>query len=286
MDNQNDQAGAAAPKPFSYEITPRAAHVGGGWRLQLFEGAFEVGGGVYPASDDASADDMYQEALSDGDTWLTSRGEAMPPASAAPGEQPQNWGDFIRGSGYTEVAPGSFQKPVAAPASADNPSTAGAAKGGITEFERSCLLGLCERIVVAKNEPLAVSIEAAAVIQRLLAAPAAQAPAQVQWISVEDRLPPENTCLAAYQPHHRGHKLRIIRAVYIHKYAIEATGDDGESVEYNEANDKDYIKAGWYERIDNWGDFASVAVCEGTVTHWMPLPAAPEQSALGEKGGE
>lgn len=98
------------------------------------------------------------------------------------------------------------------------------------------------------------------------------------WISVEDRLP-EGTCLASYQPHHRGHKPRIIRAVYFKQYQIQASGDDGESIEYNEADDTDYIKAGWYERIDNWGDFASVAVCEGIVTHWMPLPAAPGAAA-------
>jgi len=60
----------------------------------------------------------------------------------------------------------------AAPASADNPSTAGAAKGGITDFERVCLTELCNRIVVAKDEPIAISVEAAGVIRRLLAAPA------------------------------------------------------------------------------------------------------------------
>jgi hypothetical protein len=86
MDKSNDQIQPAAPAAgsFSYEITPRAAHVGGGWRLQLFEGAFEVGGGVYSASGDVSSDDAYQDALSDADAWLVSRGEAAPASANNP----------------------------------------------------------------------------------------------------------------------------------------------------------------------------------------------------------
>lgn len=33
---------------YSYEITPRPAELGGGWRLQLLENGEEVGGGVFP----------------------------------------------------------------------------------------------------------------------------------------------------------------------------------------------------------------------------------------------
>jgi len=39
---------------YRYEITPRAAELGGGWRLMLIEDDLEVGGGVFPA--DAHAD--------------------------------------------------------------------------------------------------------------------------------------------------------------------------------------------------------------------------------------
>lgn len=115
-----------------------------------------------------------------------------------------------------------------------------------------------------------------------LAAPAAQAPMPVQWISVEDHLP-EKYCLAAYLTRHG--RFRIIRAMYVKQYEIEATGDECDS-EYSEADDLEYIKAGWYECIDNWGEYSSCAVNEGKVKFWMPLPAAPEQSALGEKGGD
>lgn len=35
---------------YSYEITPRPADLGGGWRLRLLEANEEVGGGVFPAA--------------------------------------------------------------------------------------------------------------------------------------------------------------------------------------------------------------------------------------------
>lgn len=36
------------------------------------------------------------------------------------------------------------------------------------------------------------------------------------------------------------------------------------------------LKAGWYERIDNWDDYTDVAIYEGEPTHWMPLPQPPK----------
>lgn len=36
------------------------------------------------------------------------------------------------------------------------------------------------------------------------------------------------------------------------------------------------LEAGWYERIDNWGDYYQVAIHEGEPTHWMPLPPPPQ----------
>lgn len=35
---------------YSYEITPRPAELGGGWRLRLLEDGEEVGGGVFPVA--------------------------------------------------------------------------------------------------------------------------------------------------------------------------------------------------------------------------------------------
>lgn len=41
------------------------------------------------------------------------------------------------------------------------------------------------------------------------------------------------------------------------------------------------LEAGWYERIDNWPDYYQVAINEGEPTHWMPLPAAPQEPTHG-----
>lgn len=46
---------------YRYEVQPRAAELGGGYRLQLFEDDVEVGGGVFPL---AWADEPQQ-----GVTW-------------------------------------------------------------------------------------------------------------------------------------------------------------------------------------------------------------------------
>ncbi len=53
---------------YRYEVTPRPAHVDGGWKLQLFEDDEEVGGGVFPAGDDG-----YADALAEGQDWLSTR---------------------------------------------------------------------------------------------------------------------------------------------------------------------------------------------------------------------
>lgn len=59
---------------YVFTITPRAEHVGGGWRLQLFEDGQEVSGGVYPVTDEMTRDDAHAEAMADGEAWISSRG--------------------------------------------------------------------------------------------------------------------------------------------------------------------------------------------------------------------
>lgn len=123
-------------------------------------------------------------------------------------------------------------------------------------------------------------------IRALKGQPAASLPATSNeapaWISVDERLP-EKECLAVYVTPHG--KQRLIRAKYARQFQIEAEGDDRET-EYNEADDTFYIKAGWLECIDNWGEYSSYYVTEGTVTHWMSLPAAPSSSAATAGGAK
>jgi hypothetical protein len=46
----------------SFEVVPRPDEVGGGWRLTLYEGKEEMGGGVFPAGDDGQ-EDAYREGF-------------------------------------------------------------------------------------------------------------------------------------------------------------------------------------------------------------------------------
>jgi hypothetical protein len=93
------------------------------------------------------------------------------------------------------------------------------------------------------------------------------------WVQVAERLPAAGqTVLACYR--NRADKVRRIRAHWIAAKSIEA-GTEDECSEYDEDADTYWTPEGWYEQIDNWGDYSAVAVCEGTVTHWMPLPPPP-----------
>lgn len=57
-----------------YQIEPRASHLGGGWRLQCFEGDVEVAGGVFPPDPNMDRDEALNEAhcdaVNEGESWL------------------------------------------------------------------------------------------------------------------------------------------------------------------------------------------------------------------------
>lgn len=55
-----------------YEVHPRPAELGGGWRLYLYEDDVDVGGGVFPAdpADKVAMDAAYADALETGESWL------------------------------------------------------------------------------------------------------------------------------------------------------------------------------------------------------------------------
>lgn len=64
---------------YSYEITPRPANLGGGWRLRLLKDGVEVGGGVFPPVTADFEDEKdalqaaYDDAESDAYAWLGSK---------------------------------------------------------------------------------------------------------------------------------------------------------------------------------------------------------------------
>ncbi len=69
---------------------------------------------------------------------------------------------------------------------------------------------------------------------------------------------------------------RTVIAFYAHRFEIESDGELETYDEYSESNDRYYQVAGWYEAIENWGDFSSIYINEGVVTHYQPLPEPPE----------
>jgi len=62
---------------YGYEIKPRPADLGGGWRLRLLEDGAEAGGGVFPlaaypdAENAEQAEKMaYEDALAEASAWM------------------------------------------------------------------------------------------------------------------------------------------------------------------------------------------------------------------------
>lgn len=94
----------------------------------------------------------------------------------------------------------------------------------------------------------------------------------MEWISANG-LKPRVKCLATYVNSHG--MRRLIAAEYIPKF-FEVADSDSENTDYHEETDEYYLAEGWYEQQDNWGDYASIAVNEGEVTHWMHRPAWPQ----------
>jgi len=65
----------------SYEITPRPAELGGGWKLRLLDGDKEMGGGVFPVvADDPHAGMAWWNECSEQERahWLTMAASARP----------------------------------------------------------------------------------------------------------------------------------------------------------------------------------------------------------------
>jgi hypothetical protein len=98
---------------------------------------------------------------------------------------------------------------------------------------------------------------------------------QLEWIQAEKRLPDKGKNVFAHYKNRFG-KDRIIRAKYLRQYQEEAYGDELDFAEYSEEHDECFWPEGWYEQIDNWGDYSAVAVVEGEVDKWLPLPPLPE----------
>lgn len=93
------------------------------------------------------------------------------------------------------------------------------------------------------------------------------------WTPVNEAMPEYGKKVLASYVNSCG-KERIIVGSYVGKLQEEA-GVDDDWFEYDEATDNYYLPEGWYEQQENWGEYSSIFVNEGAVTHWMPLPKPP-----------
>ena len=92
-------------------------------------------------------------------------------------------------------------------------------------------------------------------------------------IPVRQQMPESGRTVLACYTNGAG-KVRRIRAAWVAAKSSEASLES-EIAEYDEDADCYYDPEGWYEQIDNWDDYSAVAVYQGEITHWMPLPDAP-----------
>lgn len=103
-----------------------------------------------------------------------------------------------------------------------------------------------------------------------------------EWISVEERLPESGVlCLLCcdVKRYDGTHKQYVCVGFHAERFKEECYSADDECVtEYNEETDEYYLHEGWYEEINNWDEYSSIAI-DDIVTHWMPLPEAPKGGA-------
>lgn len=93
------------------------------------------------------------------------------------------------------------------------------------------------------------------------------------WVAVSERMPESGVVVLACYRNRLGNWRRI-RASWV-AAKTEESGPESDIGVYDEATDTYYDPEGWYEQIDNWDMYSAVAVHEGEVSHWMPLPEAP-----------
>lgn len=105
-----------------------------------------------------------------------------------------------------------------------------------------------------------------------------------QWVCVDQEMPKSGQVVLACYKNSAGN-WRSIKAQWIAAKTNEAS-IESDIGEYDEESDTYYDPEGWYEKIDNWDEYSHIAVCEGGVSHWMPMPEPPADKPIWDQLAE
>ena len=150
----------------------------------------------------------------------------------------------------------------------------------IVQALRCCANGESEDCPFAGKGVCGCPGMSADLIERLTAENAALREKVPQWISVEDRLPePETDVLIVCN---RNGYVFVTPAIYEDgKMLTQESAWNWSDIYgyglYSEEDDDYYIPEGWWENRQFNPDDVYNNPVDCTVTHWMPLPGAPEE---------
>jgi hypothetical protein len=103
---------------------------------------------------------------------------------------------------------------------------------------------------------------------------------ELKWIRPSERKPGSRGRVLAAVKFHLSGKVLPITAKYVWRHTEEAVLDS-DHYEYDDEEDVYWTPEGWYETIDNWGDFSAAAVTEGDVIAWAEVDI-PVSLVLGD----
>ncbi len=96
----------------------------------------------------------------------------------------------------------------------------------------------------------------------------------MNWIDVDDRMPPPQMDVLVFcpSPYGNGNK-RTARATYVERFSVPAPDDGDLDNDYYEQNPDDeewYLREGWYESPVFGEVFEHISADK--ITHWMKIP--------------